>query len=65
MPVDIQAECMKAGDLMRRYGVPGPVQTEVVKILMEAGVEHCLQEQQKIRERNAGLIERATNGLVH
>lgn len=65
MGVDINEEAMKAGAIMSRYGVPRDEQLEVVRLLLNAGVEHCLQEQDKLRQSTEAIIAKAHMGLVH
>ena len=54
----------KASEIMWRYRISKDDQVAVIKILMDAGVERCLEEQQRIRDENAVIIDRVT-GLVH
>lgn len=62
MGVDINNEVMKAGDIMSRFRMPREEQIEVVRILMAAGVEHCLQEQEKVRADADHLLKKAYVG---
>ena len=41
---------------MTRFGMPKEAQIEVVRILVDAGVEKCLDEQQRIRDEQALLV---------
>lgn len=50
---------------MSRYRMPKEDQIEVVRLLLAAGVEHCLQEQERYRKGADAMIERAHTGLVH
>lgn len=63
--MDINNECLKAGEIMSRYRVSREDQIEVVKILMACGVEHCLNEQEKIKAQREALVEAAYQGMVH
>lgn len=65
MGLDINAEVMKAGELMSRYRMTKDDQLEVVRILIACGVEHCLNEQEKVRTGNDALVSKAFGGLVH
>ncbi|HXF12233.1 MAG TPA: hypothetical protein VN517_03710 [Terriglobales bacterium] len=56
---------MKAAAIMSRYRMTKDDQIEVVRLLLAAGVEHCLQEQEKVGSGNLQTIERTYGGLVH
>ena len=60
--MNINAEISKASLIMARYHVPDDEQIAVVKILIDAGVEKCLDEQQRIREQGNVLVQRAYAG---
>ena len=62
--MNINAEIAKASLIMARYHVPDEQQIAVVKILVDAGVEKCLDEQQRIREQGAALVQRAYAGTA-
>lgn len=64
MGVDVNAEVMKAGELMSRYNVSREDQLTVVRLLIGAGVEHCLQAQERVRDERDALVNRA-QGMVH
>lgn len=50
--------------LMR--GIPPAEQQEIVRILVDAGVEKCLDEQEEIRKTNEFLVQKAFSpGIVH
>jgi hypothetical protein len=63
--MDINNECLKASDIMSKYRMTREDQIAVVKILMAAGVEHCLNEQQALRDGQNAMINRAQGILVH
>ena len=63
--MDVNAEVEKAVDIMAHHGIQPDVQREVVRILIGAGVEHCLNEQEKVRAQKNALIDTAHAGLVH
>lgn len=65
MGIDINNEVMKAAAIMSRYRMTKDDQIEVVRLLLAAGVEHCLQEQEKVGSGNLQTIERTYGGLVH
>ena len=67
MGIDITNEVMKAGELMSRYRMTKDDQLEGVRLLLACGVEHCLNEQEKVRNGNEELIQRAYvgPGLIH
>ena len=67
MGVDINNEVMKAGEVMSRYRMSKEHQLEVVKLLIGAGVEHCLQEQQRFAADKEEIVRRAQTGpgIVH
>lgn len=56
---------MKAGDIMRRFQMPRDAQVEVVLIIMACGVEHCLNEQERVRAEHARLIAKAQMGMTN
>lgn len=47
------------------YRMSSEDQIKVVRILLDAGVEQCLQEQQRIREGNSAMIAKAQSVVVH
>ena len=52
-------ELAKASEIMARYNMHSHV-------LVDAGVEKCLDEQQRIREQNEAMVRQAfSGGLVH
>ena len=67
MGLDINNEVMKAGELMGRYRMSKDDQLEVVRVLIACGVEHCLNEQEKVRNGNEEMVQRAFvgPGLIH
>lgn len=65
MGIDINQEVMKAGDIMRRFQMPRDAQIEVVRIIMACGVEHCLNEQERVRAENTRLIAKAQMGMTN
>lgn len=67
MSLDINNEVMKAGEIMSRYRMTREDQIEVVRILMAAGLEHCLNEQEKVLQEKNWLVDKACvgPGLVH
>lgn len=67
MGVDINNEVLKAGEVMSRYQMSREDQIEVVRILLAAGVEHCLNEQELVRTSKDALIKKVCvgPGLVH
>ena len=46
----INESLSKATEIMARYNMQGSDQVAVIKILVDAGIEKCLDEQQRIRE---------------
>ena len=62
MAIDINNECLKASDIMSKYRMSREDQIAVVKILMAAGVEHCLNEQQRMLTEKKSLIDGAFAG---
>ena len=62
--MNINTEIVKASIIMARYHVPDHEQIAVVKILLDAGVEKCLDEQQSIREQGSALVQRAYAGTA-
>lgn len=54
----------KASEIMWKYRVSKDDQISVIKLLLDAGVERCLEEQQRIREEKEMLIQSAV-GLIH
>lgn len=65
MGVDPNKEAAKASEIMSRYGVSMEDQMQVVKILMSAGVEHCLNEQENLRDSNSDIVKRIYGERVH
>ena len=67
MAADVNNEILRAGEVMSRYRMSREDQITVVKILMDAGVEHCLQKQEALRAEREKLIQTACAGpgLVH
>jgi hypothetical protein len=61
--MNLNNEIAKASEIMARYGVRGEDQVAVVKILVDAGVEKCLDEQQRIRESMDAAVMKAYEGL--
>ena len=56
----------RAAEIMARYGMTGEDIVTIVKILVDAGVEKCLDEQQRLRQENDALVRAAfSGGLVH
>ena len=62
--MNINAEIAKASLIMARYHVPDDEQIAVVKILVDAGLEKCLDEQQRIRDQRAAMVQRAYAGTA-
>lgn len=62
MPLDINNEALKASEIMSRYRMPREDQIEVVRILMAAGVEHCLNEQTRLVSEKKSMIDTAFSG---
>lgn len=60
MGIDITDEVQKAVEIMARYRMPQDDQIEVVRIILAAVVEHCLQE--RVRQKN-DLVSKA-HGLI-
>ena len=58
-------ELAKASEIMARYNMHSHDQVEVIRILVDAGVEKCLDEQQRIRDEKDALVSAAFSGLVH
>ena len=56
---------VKASEIMARYNMHGEDQIAVIKILVDAGIEKCLDEQQRIREEQDSMTLAAYAGLVH
>lgn len=65
--MDINNEVAKSGQIMSRYRMAEADQIEVVRILMAAGVEHCLNEQQRLLSERESVINTAFSGarIVH
>lgn len=63
----LNAEIEKASLVMSRCGMGQEDQVTVVRILVDAGVEKCLDEQQRIREELGALVNKAFigPGIVH
>jgi|HubBroStandDraft_6_1064221.scaffolds.fasta_scaffold453864_2 hypothetical protein len=59
--MDVDAEIGKAALIMSRYGMTSEDGMTVIQTLLDAGIERCLQEQAKIRERNEEMISRAVS----
>ena len=55
----------KASLVMARYGMTGEDQVSVVRMLVDAGVEKCLDEQQRIREEQTALVAAVCGVIVH
>lgn len=55
----------KASEIMARYNMQGTDQVAVIKILVDAGIEKCLDEQQRIRQEMDSMTLAAFEGLVH
>jgi len=55
----LDADIRKASEIMWKYRVAKEDQIAVVRILVDAGVEKCLDEQQRIREESAVLVNAA------
>ena len=51
----------KASLIMAKYRMTEEDQMQVMQILTDGGVEHCLTEAEKFRERNEEMIARAVN----
>jgi hypothetical protein len=65
MSLDIDSEVHKAGVVMSRYGMTKEDQLEVLRLLVAVGVEHCLNEQERVRTRDDATVAKAFSGLVH
>lgn len=67
MSLDINKEVAKSGHIMSRYRMAEADQIEVVRILLAAGVEHCLNEQQRLLGEKDAAINTAFSGarIVH
>lgn len=61
----INESLSKATEIMARYNMQGSDQVAVIKILVDAGIEKCLDEQQRIREELDSITLKAYTGLVH
>ena len=57
--IDVGQEALKAIKIMARYRMSGDDQQEVLNVLMGAGVEYCLQEQERLRDQNEAMIASA------
>ena len=57
----------RAGEIMARYRMSQEDMAELMKIAVDAGIEICLTEQERIREQNEAMVARAFvgPGLVH
>ena len=54
----LENEIARAAEKMSRYRMPPDEQLEVVRILLDAGVEKCLDEQQRLRDEKEAILER-------
>jgi hypothetical protein len=61
--LNLQNEVQKASAIMARYRMPHDDQAQVVKLLLNVGVEHCLAEQEKMRETKEATIQYAQRGM--
>ena len=52
-------EIARASTIMHRYRVPKDEQVAVIKLLVDAGVNHCLDEQQRIRFEKDEAVQNA------
>lgn len=52
-------EIARASTIMHRYRVSKDDQVAVIKILVDAGVNHCLDEQQRLRFEQESAVENA------
>ena len=65
---NLDDEIAKAATIMSRYRMKTDDQIEVVRILLSAGVEKCLSEQERIRadkDSKVALAQKDYRGLVH
>ena len=61
--MNINTEIARASAIMKQYGVPDHDQLTVVRMLIDAGVEKCLDEQQRLRDEADILTMKAYEGL--
>ena len=52
-------EIARASTIMHRYRVAKDDQVAIIKLLVDAGVNHCLDEQQRIRFEREAAVENA------
>ena len=52
-------EIARAATIMWRCRVPKEDQVEIIKLLVDAGVNHCLREQERIRFERDAAVENA------
>ncbi len=63
--MSLDNEIAKASELMWKYKVAKSDQIAIIKMLVDAGVEKCLDEQQRIRDEQDSQTLKAYAGLVH
>jgi hypothetical protein len=57
--MDINLEIIRASKIMAKYHVSREDQADVVKILLDAGIQHCLDEQERLRSEKEQMIRQA------
>lgn len=65
MGMNIEAEIEKASAIMARYRVSREDQISIVKTLLDAGVERCLQEQERLTQEKQAMIEYVQRNPIH
>ena len=53
----LNEEIARASSIMWRYHMPKEVQVELVKMLVDAGVNYCLAEQDRIRLERQQVVD--------
>lgn len=65
MGMNIETEIAKASATMARYRMSQDDQVLVIKTLLNAGIEHCLNEQERLRVEKEAMIEHASADPIY